>query len=255
MARASDDPTRPAPTIRMNTDLILDSPAVAGQPTGRTALGYALVISAVTMWSLNASLARFLLDDGLSAMRLSELRSVGAFAILVAILLAVRPQDIRVRREHVPQLAFLGIAGLAAVYVTYFVAIDRLQIGVALTLEYLAPLFILLWLTVVHGRRLSPGLWGAVMVSLAGCVLVVRAYDPGSLDVLGIAAGVGAGISYAIYLAGGGRAGRRHPPHTPPPWGFRFAPPFWICIQPPWSFPFDQLDTSEDALLALAGGG
>jgi drug/metabolite transporter (DMT)-like permease len=225
---------------------------VAGHPTGRTALGYALVIAAVTMWSLNASLARFLLDDGMSAMRLSELRSTGAFLILVAVLLVVRPGGVRVPRRDLPQLAFLGIAGLAAVYVTYFVAIDRLQIGVALTLEYLAPLFILLWLTVVHRRRLSAGLWAAVLVSFAGCILVVRAYDPGSLDALGIAAGVGAGISYAIYLAGGERAGRRHPPHVTLVWAFGFATLFWLVVQPPWSFPADQLDTTEDALLALA---
>jgi drug/metabolite transporter (DMT)-like permease len=236
----------------MNIRRILDSRPVAGHATGRTALGYALVIAAVTMWSLNASLARFLLDDGLSAMRLSELRSAGAFVILVAVLLVVRPGGVRVRREDLPQLAFLGIAGLAAVYVTYFVAIDRLQIGVALTLEYLAPLFILLWLTIVHGRRLSGGLWGAVIVSLAGCVLVVRAYDPGSLDLIGIAAGVGAGISYAIYLAGGERAGRRHPPHTTLVWAFGFATLFWLIVQPPWSFPTEELEGTEDALLALA---
>jgi drug/metabolite transporter (DMT)-like permease len=225
---------------------------VAGEPTGRTALGYGLVVAAVTLWSLNASLARFLLDDGLSAMRLSELRSAGAFLILVAFVLAARPAAARVARRDLPQLAFLGIAGLAAVYVTYFVAIDRLQIGVALTLEYLAPLFILLWLTVVHRRRLSPALWGAVALSLAGCVLVVRAYDPGSLDLLGIAAGVGAGISYAIYLAGGERAGRHHPPLTTLVWAFGFATLFWLVVQPPWSFPVEYVDTAEDALLALA---
>lgn len=233
-------------------DPYLDSPPVARQPTGRTALGYGLVVAAVTMWSLNASLARFLLDDGLSAMRLSELRSAGAFLILLLVLAVLRPPGVRIRREEVAELAFLGIAGLAAVYVTYFVAIERLQIGVALTLEYLAPLFLLLWLRFFHRRRLSAALWGAVALSLAGCVLVVRAYDPGSLDTLGIVAGVGAGISFAIYLGGSERAGRRHAPHVTLFWAFGFATLFWLCVQPPWSFPFEQLGSAEDALLALA---
>ncbi len=59
--------------------------------TGRTALGYGLVVAAVTMFSLNASLALFLLEDGLSAMRLSELRSVGALALLVLAVVVIRP--------------------------------------------------------------------------------------------------------------------------------------------------------------------
>ena len=50
------------------------SPEVERELTGRTALGYGLVVVAVTMFSLNASLALFLLEDGVSAMRLSELR-------------------------------------------------------------------------------------------------------------------------------------------------------------------------------------
>ncbi|MGI8462237.1 MAG: hypothetical protein ACR2OC_11495 [Solirubrobacterales bacterium] len=59
--------------------------------TGRTTLGYSLVLIATTMFSLNASLSLFLLEDGLSALRLSELRSVGAFLILALAILVIRP--------------------------------------------------------------------------------------------------------------------------------------------------------------------
>lgn len=218
--------------------------------TGRTALGYGLVVAAVTLWSLNASISRALLDDGLSALRLSELRSIGAWLLLVAFICVLRPGLLRVERSQVPQLVFLGIAGFAAVYATYFVAIERLQIGVALTLEYLAPLMLLGYLWLVLRRRLSAALWGAMAVSLAGCFLVVRAYDPGSLDALGVAAGIGAAISYAIYLAGSERAGQLHEPATTLVWAFGFASLFWLVVQPPWSFPFEHLETAGDLLRA-----
>jgi drug/metabolite transporter (DMT)-like permease len=220
--------------------------------TGRTALGYGLVVAAVTMFSLNASLALFLLDDGLSPMRLSELRSVGALILLVLAVAALRPAGLRIDREEVPRFAVLGIAGLALVYVTYFVAIERLGVGPGLTLEYLAPLLLLIWLRFAHGRRLSPSLWAAVALSLAGSVLVVRAYDPDSLDVVGVLAGLGAAVSFAIYFAGSERAGRLHPPLVTLFWAFAFATAFWLVIQPPWTFPFGLIDSGGDALLAVA---
>jgi drug/metabolite transporter (DMT)-like permease/predicted RNA-binding protein with PIN domain len=223
---------------------------VPGSLTGRTALGYALVVAAVTLWSLNASVARTLLDDGVSALRLSELRALGSWLLLVALVAALRPRLLRVEREEVPHLAFLGIAGFALVYATYFVAIERLQIGVALTLEYLAPLLLLLYLWLGRGRRLSRALWGAMALSLAGCFLVVRAYQPGSLDALGLAAGIGSAVSYAIYLAGSERAGRRHAPATTLVWGFGFATLFWLVVQPPWTFPLSELEGTRNALLA-----
>jgi drug/metabolite transporter (DMT)-like permease len=229
------------------------SPPVTRELTGRTALGYSLVIAAVTMFSLNASLALFLLEDGLSAMRLSELRAVGSFLVLCVALAILRPSTpLAVSRRDLAELAFLGIAGLAIVYVAYFTAIEELQVGAALTIEYLAPVLLLLWLRLVHGRLLSPALWGAVALSLAGCILVVRAYDLGALNALGLAAGLVAAISYAIYLAGSERAGHRHPPHVTVFWAFAFASLFWLLIQPPWTFPTEQLDGGGDLALALA---
>ena len=77
-------------------------------------LGYALAASAAALWALNGSLARFLLDDGVSALRLAQLRSLVAWAILVACLALVRPQLLRIDRRDIPRFAFLGIAGLGA---------------------------------------------------------------------------------------------------------------------------------------------
>src|SRR5712691_563833 len=91
-------------------------------------LGYALAASAAAMWALNGSLARFLLDDGLPALRLAQLRSLVSFLLLAGALALTRRDLLRVDREDLPRLAFMGIAGLAGVHATYFLAIHRLQI-------------------------------------------------------------------------------------------------------------------------------
>ena len=120
-----------------------------------TARGYTLAAAAATMFALNASLARYLIDDGVGALDLSQFRAVGSFVLLAATLAVLRPRLLRVRRTDLPLLALLGVAGLALVQVTYFLAIARLPIGVALTIQYLGPLLVLLWLRVAHGRHLS----------------------------------------------------------------------------------------------------
>ena len=206
------------------------------------ARGYALVAAGAAMFALGGNLARYLLDDGVSAVRLSQLRSAGSLIVVAIALAIVRPHLMRVRRDELPQLAFLGICGLALVHATYYAAIDRLEIGVALVIQYTAPLILLVWLRVRYGRRLAPSLWGAVALSIAGCFLVVRAYDPGALDGLGVAAAVGAALTFAIYMVASERAGQRHEPVTTLLWAFLFASLFWAVVQPWWTFPFDRLD-------------
>ena len=214
------------------------------------ARGYALAAAAAAMWALNGSLARYLLDDGVSAAQLSEMRSLGSWLILLVALAAWRPGLLRVERGELPALAFLGIAGLAAVHLAYFVAIDRLQIGVAVTIQYLAPMLLLIWLRVVHRRRVSGGLWGAVVLSAAGCFLVVRGFDAGDLDGLGVAAAFAAAIAFAVYMVASERAGHDHEPVTTLFWAFGFASLFWAFAAPWWDFPFDTVGSYPNVLYA-----
>jgi drug/metabolite transporter (DMT)-like permease len=216
----------------------------------RPALGYALAAAAAAMWAANGSMARYLLDDGVSPFELSELRSLGSWLILLVALGLTRPGLLRVERGELPSLAFLGVAGLAAVHATYFAAIERLDIGPAVTIQYLAPLLLLVWLRVAHRRRIAAGLWGAVLLSAGGCFLVVRAYDAGDLDGLGVAAAFGAAVTFAIYMVGSERAGHRHEPVTTLFWAFGFASIFWVFAAPWWEFPFGELGSVRNAALA-----
>jgi drug/metabolite transporter (DMT)-like permease len=216
----------------------------------RPGRGYALAAAGATMWALNGNLARYLLDDGVSALRLAQLRSAGSWLLLLLGLGLARRDLIRARPRELPALAFLGVAGLALVHATYFLAIQHLEIGVAVTIQYLAPLVLLVWLRLVHGRRLAPSLWGAVALSVAGCFFVVRAYHAGALDGVGVAAAFGATITFAIYMVGSERAGHAHEPVTTLFWAFGFASLFWALVEPWWSFPFGQLASASHALLA-----
>ena len=213
--------------------------------------GYALVAAGAACFALNGSMARYLLDDGISAFRLSQMRSVGSLALLALALLLVRRDLLRVERRDLPALAFLGVGGLAAVHATYFLAVARLDIGVAVTIQYLAPVLLLVWLAVAHRRRLAPTLWGAVALAFAGCFLVARAYDAAALDLLGVAAALAAAVSFAVYMVGSERAGRRHAPATTLVWSFGFASLFWALVAPVWSFPLAAFGSGANVLLGL----
>jgi drug/metabolite transporter (DMT)-like permease len=223
-----------------------------GRAPDRSARGYALAAAGAALFSLNGSMARYLLDDGVDAARLSQLRSAGSWLLLLVILGMGRRDLLRVDRSELPSLALLGVLGLAAVHATFFIAVDRLEIGPALTIQYLAPLLLLVWLRVVHGRRLSPGLWGAVALSLVGCFLAVRAYDVGGLDALGVLAAFGSMLTFAIYVVGSERSGQRHQAVTTLFWAFGFATLFWALVAPWWSFPWEGLASTRNALLAVA---
>jgi drug/metabolite transporter (DMT)-like permease len=217
----------------------------------RPRLGYLLAAVAAAMFAVNGSLARFLLDDGVSAVHLSQLRATLSFAILAAALALLAPQRLRIARRDVPRMAWLGVAGLALVQLTYFLAIDRLAISVALVVQYLGPLMVLLWLRVVHGRRLSPSLYGAVALSIAGSALVVEVYDVGALDGLGLAFALAAAVTFALYLVGSERAGHVYSAFTTLVWGFGFATLFWLVLSPPWTFPFGDFAALENLALGL----
>ena len=158
-------------------------------------------------------------EAGIPPTRLAEARTVVAGVPLIAYAVVARRDLLIPARATIGPILLFG-SGLVAVNWTSYTAIDRIPV-VALALQYTAPVMVLVGVAVVARR--SPGgiVWVAALLTLIGAVLVSGAYNGlRDLDGLGVAAGIGAAISFGIYLlsAEGGEETRRARCHGPGRW-------------------------------------
>jgi drug/metabolite transporter (DMT)-like permease len=218
-------------------------PAEDPQPrVPRPVLGYAMVLAATALWGINGSLAKGALSSGLSSLRLTEVRSTGAALILVGALAIARPQTLRITRRELPFLLVFGVAGLAFVQLLYFVAIHRLEIGVALLIQYVAPVLIALWARLVLKEPVRRRVWAALLLALGGLSLVVDLWSGVALDGLGVLAALASAVTFALYILLAENAVTRRDPVSLLALGFAFAALFWAVVQPWWSFPTEYVD-------------
>ncbi|MEO5964503.1 MAG: DMT family transporter, partial [Candidatus Limnocylindrales bacterium] len=127
------------------TDLAEPLPGVTLALTPHPARGYLLYLGAAMLFALNGTVAKTLLLGGLEATRLSQLRATAAFLILLAFIALTRRSALRLRRDEIPLLLIYGILGIALTQYLYFAAIEVLPIGIALLIEFTAPLMIAVW--------------------------------------------------------------------------------------------------------------
>ncbi len=223
-----------------------------GPRARRPLLGYAMVLAATCMWGVNGTVSKGVLDAGLSSPRLTEVRSTGAALALALALALTQPWRLRVHRSELLFLGVFGIFGLALVQWFYFFAIHRLQIGIALLIQYLAPVLIALWARFVTKEPVRRRIWAALILSLGGLSLVVEIWNGLTLDSLGVLASLGAAVTFALYILLAEHAVGERDPVSLLCLGFAAAAVFWAVVQPWWSFPtgiFDDRVQLDGALL------
>jgi len=166
------------------------SPADAVPPT-------VLVLGAVASVQMGASLAKSLFDEvGPGGTVL--LRVLLAAVVLVAIW---RPRIRGIeRRDWVLVVAF-GLS-LAAMNFAFYSALERIPLGVAVTLEFVGPLGV----AVVGSRRALDVLW--VVMAAAGILLLADPFTGSGTDAGGAALALLAGAFWAAYIVLSARAGQ-----------------------------------------------
>jgi drug/metabolite transporter (DMT)-like permease len=204
----------------------------------RPRLGYAMAAVAAVLWGINGGVSKTILATGLSSERLAQVRSLGAALGLVAILAVTAPGRLRLTRRELPYVVTFGVGGLAFVQWFYFLAIHRLAIGVALLIEYLAPLLVALWARFVGHEHVRRRIWVALALALMGLGLIVNVFGGGSsLSTAGVMFALGGAFAYALYVLLAEHVVGDRDPVSLLAWGFLFASVFWAVLVPWWSFP------------------
>lgn len=154
------------------------------------------VLFAIISVQLGAAIAKTLFPS-LGAAATASLR-IGLSAI---ILLAVyRPNLLKITKAQWKIVIPYGLS-LGAMNLIFYMAIERIPIGLAVTLEFIGPLVV----AVLGSKRALDYLW--VVLAGAGIVLIAPWADNG-VDIIGVLYALTAGTLWAAYIVLGGKVSK-----------------------------------------------
>ena len=108
-------------------------------------------------------------------------------------------------RGRDPRLVVVFGLVLGAMNWSFYEALDRIPLGVTVTLEFVGPLGVAVW----GSRRPLDLVW--VALAAAGVVILADPFGAGGLDALGVALAFFAGACWATYIVLSARVGRDWP--------------------------------------------
>jgi drug/metabolite transporter (DMT)-like permease len=222
---------------------MVDAPTLLpeGRPDDKARLGYVMVATAATLFAVNGSVSKVALGSGLSSVELAQIRNTCAAILFLAFLLAVAPSRLSVGRRELAFLIAFGLIGIALVQWLYFVAIENLPVGIALLIEFTAPLFVALFARFVYKEHIRRRIWVAVAMCITGLALVVELWAGVAFSTVGVTAAFGGAFALTAYLLMAERERRHRDAASLSFYGFLFAALFWAVLNPLWDFPWDVL--------------
>ena len=166
----------------------------------RGEIGLALALTSGATFGLSGSFGDALLDTGWSPLGVVLARITGAALLLMGPLLVVVGRGWRPQRGNVRATAVYGVVAVAGTQLCFFNAVQYLDVGVALLLEFLAPVLLLGWTWWRTGKPPAALTAVGAAVAVGGLLLVLDIAGDASMHPAGIAWGLGAAVCVCVYF-------------------------------------------------------
>lgn len=200
------------------------------------------------LFAFNGIISKIVLLDEISAWRLTQIRTGGAFVILFTFYIIFKRHELKPTKAELPWLILFGIVGVALVQALYFVAIERMYIGIALLIEFTAPIWILLFLRFVLKKHVPKGLWYAIALAFTGLLMITQVWSGLSVDQIGLLAAIFDALALAGYFLIGDLLGKTKSSGAIATWGFGVATLILLFALPLWNFPTAALSNDMNLL-------
>jgi drug/metabolite transporter (DMT)-like permease len=165
-------------------------------------LGLLLAVSSAFAFGSSGPFAKSLMEAGWSPTAAVTARLAGGALLMAIFATIVRPNWFREALQHAKTVVAYGLVPIAGAQLCYFNAVEHLSVGVALLLEYTAPLLVVGWLWATTRRRPSNLTLSGVAMAIAGIMLVLGIFEAGGFSVTHInLIGVGWALAAAVCAA------------------------------------------------------
>jgi drug/metabolite transporter (DMT)-like permease len=218
-------------------------PQALGHEVSRPGVGLLAAVAAAHLWAVSGVFGKIVMTGSLSPVRLVFYRSVLSALMLLTVLLWRDRSLLRLSRSDLPFFLAMGMLGLGLTQFTYYAAIQSLSVGMAILLQYLAPLWMLLFERLWLKIPLTRARIAALILALAGCAMV--SLETGSTRQwgnVGVLLGLTAGVCFAFYTLMTRQALKSHRELTVLFYSFLFSALFWAASPNSWQ-PLSQIES------------
>lgn len=169
--------------------------------TNQFRLGLLFATGSALSFGMSGPLAKSLMVAGWSPTAAVTARLAGGAIVLALIATLVKPDWLRQARMHARIVIAYGLIPVAGAQLCYYNAVARLPVGVALLLEYTAPVLVIAWVWATTKQRPSGRTLAGVALAVGGVTLVLDVFAGGThIDAVGVAWGLGAAVCAVCYF-------------------------------------------------------
>ncbi|MBX7432174.1 EamA family transporter [Mycobacterium sp. Y57] len=172
------------------------------EPSQQFKLGLLFAIGSAFAFGSSGPFAKALMEAGWSPTAAVTARLAGGAVAMALFASIARPGWLAEARAHAKTVVLYGLVPIAGAQLFYYNAVAHLSVGVALLLEYTAPILVVGWLWATTRRRPTNLTLGGVALAVAGIMLVLGVVGPHGLAATNInLVGVGWGLAAAVCAA------------------------------------------------------
>ncbi|MCJ1702253.1 MULTISPECIES: DMT family transporter [unclassified Rathayibacter] len=181
-------------------------------PPRQLGSGFVLALSAAAAFGLGGPFVKPLLEAGWSPSAAVLWRAGGAALILaIPAALSLRGRW-HVLRRNLGTVGLYGVFAVIAAQLCFYSAIEHMSVGVALLIEYLAPVFLVLFAWARTRRHPGRFTLAGSALALAGLVLVLDLSGESTPELVGVAWALTASLGLCVYYVIAGRIDPELPP-------------------------------------------
>ena len=199
--------------------------------------GEMLLALGALFFSANGTVSKWVLESGMPAWRLTEIRSTGDFVIIFILTFIKGGFPLKAKLNEIPKLILFGVFGFAGVQTFYFYSIARLPVSIALILEFTAPLWIALWLRFVRKHEVKASMWIGLGFAFIGLIFLAQVWKGLTLNGPGVLGALASAFALTVYFLQSKGMSHKRSSGEILTWGLGVTALFYAILMPWWSYP------------------